>query len=310
MTENFKKVLAIHDQVLGLLRSMEISPYPVHYKKYFDDLFLQIADSTLRQEQLDAEQSVVGSVKDDQTKHLDMAQRSVMSFVESHADISTVAQKQQREIEQASSDTLEEYKARIETLSSLNAQMSHELAKAQSKITHLTLELQAAVESLTIDPLTKVGNRSGFLEAIEPILEAGKAKKLSLVMMLIDIDDFKYHNEEYGHFAGDKMLFFVAQTIKSMIREGDNVYRYGGEEFAVVLNRCDETKAFELADKIRSKIEHANLIYSGKRVYVTVSVGVSIHQSGDTLERLMGRCDKALFCAKKSNKNCTYLLEW
>lgn len=310
MTENFKKVLAIHDQVMGLLRSMEISPYPVHYKKYFDDLFLQMADSTLRQEQMDAEQSVLGSAKNDKTKHLDIAQRSVMSFVESHADMMLLAQKQQIEIEKASSDTFEEYKMRIEMLSALNVKMSHELEKAQSKISHLSAELQEAVENLTIDPLTKVGNRSGFLEAIEPILDAGKTKKLSMVMMLIDIDDFKYHNEEYGHLAGDKMLFFVAQTIKSMIREGDNVYRYGGEEFVVVLNRCDDTKAFELADKIRSKIEHANLIYSGKRVYVTVSVGASIHQSGDSLEALMGRCDKALFCAKKSHKNCTYLLEW
>ena len=126
---------------------------------------------------------------------------------------------------------------------------------------------------------------------------------------MIDVDNFKYINEEHGHLAGDKILYFLAQTIKSMIRTVDKVYRYGGEEFAIVLSRCDETQAFAMADKIRAKIEQSNLLYSGKSVFVTISAGVTIHQMGDTFDTLLGRADKALFCAKKSNKNCTVLLD-
>jgi len=77
-----------------------------------------------------------------------------------------------------------------------------------------------------------------------------------------------------------------------------------------VLNRCDVTQAQTIADKIREKIEKSNLLYAGKNVHVTISIGVTIHQQGDTLEDLIGRADKALYCAKKSNKNCAVLFDW
>jgi diguanylate cyclase len=89
-TSIYKKVFDIHDQVMGMIRSMKIPPYPAQYKKFFDKLFLEIADAELRKDQLDSEQKVVGSPKDDVTKYLDIAKRSVMSFTESHADITRI----------------------------------------------------------------------------------------------------------------------------------------------------------------------------------------------------------------------------
>ena len=130
-----------------------------------------------------------------------------------------------------------------------------------------------------------------------------------MVLMMIDVDNFKYINDEHGHLAGDKILYFLAQTLKTMVRTVDKIYRYGGEEFAVVLSRCDETQAFAIADKLRAKIEQSKLLYLGQSVYVTISVGVTIHQIGDTFDTILDRADKALFCAKKSNKNCTVLLD-
>jgi len=307
-TSVYQKVFEIHDQVMGIIRSMKVPPYPAHYKKYFDKLFLEMADAQLRKDQLESEQKVVGNTKDDVTKYLDIAKRSVMSFTESHADIASVAQEQQEYIE-SPANTLENYTAFNEGLSTLNKNLTDELDKAQSKINELTTDLQEALSSLTIDPLTKVSNRKGFMDDLESAIIAGESKKLSMVLMMIDVDNFKYINEEHGHLAGDKILYFLAQTVKSMIRTVDKVYRYGGEEFAVVLSRCDETQAYAIADKIRAKIEQSNLLYSGQSVYVTISVGVTIHQMGDTFDTLLGRADKALFCAKKSNKNCTVLLD-
>ena len=304
----YQKVFDIHDQVMGMIRSMKIPPYPTQYKKYFDKLFLEIADAELRKDQLDSEQKVVGSAKDDVTKYLDIAKRSVMSFAESHTDIVSVAQEQQEYID-SPANTLENYIAFNVGLSALNKSLSSELDKAQLKINDLTTDLQEALMSLSTDPLTKVANRKGFMEDLELAIEAGQSKKLSMVLIMIDVDNFKYINEEHGHLAGDKILYFLAQTIKSMIRMVDKVYRYGGEEFAVVLSRCDETQAFALADKIRAKIEQSNRLYSGQSVFVTISAGVTIHQIGDTFDTLLGRADKALFCAKKSNKNCTVLLD-
>lgn len=308
-TSIYKRVFDIHDQVMGMIRSMKIPPYPAHYKKFFDKLFLEIADAELRKDQQDSEHKVVSSSKDDETKYIDIAKRSVMSFTESHTDIALVAQTQQTYIDTVPVDTLENYKIFSEGLSALNKNMSDELDKAQSKINELTSDLQEALSSMTIDPLTKVGNAKGFMDDMESVIEAGQSKKLSMVLIMIDVDNFKYINEEHGHLAGDKILYFLAQTIKTMIRTVDKIYRYGGEEFAVVLSRCDETQAFAIADKLRAKIEQSKLLYSGQSVYVTISVGVTIHQMGDTFDSILGRADKALFCAKKSNKNCTVLLD-
>lgn len=309
-TNNYQKVMMIHDQVMGLLRSKQISPYPAHYKQYFDELFLEIADAQLRKEQEDAEHQVLSASKDDGTKHLDIAKRSVMSFVETHADITSVAKKQQERLDNAPVSTEKEHITFIESLNALNKDMSGELDKAQSKIIELTTDLNEAFSSLTTDPLTKVGNRKGFVEDMESAIEAGKSKTLSMVLMMFDVDNFKYINDEHGYVAGDKVLYFIAQTIKTMIRDADKVYRYGGEEFAVVLSRCDVTQAFALADKIRAKIEHSKLLYLGKTVHVTMSVGVTIHQEKDTFDGIIARAEKALYCAKKSNKNCTILFDW
>ena len=306
----YQKVFDIHDQVMGIVRSMKIPPYPAQYKKFFDKLFLEIADAELRKDQQDFEQKVLSTSKEDTTKYIDIAKRSVMSFTEAHADIVSVAQEQQEYIENVPSNSVENYLEFTQGLSALNKNLSDELDKAQLKINELTMDLQEALSSLTIDPLTKVSNRKGFMDDLESAIQAGQDKKLSMVLIMIDVDNFKYINDEHGHLAGDKILYFLAQTIKTMIRTADQIYRYGGEEFAVVLSRCDESKAFEIADNIRSKIEHSNLLYSGKSVFVTISAGVTIHQQGDTFDNLIGRAEKALFCAKKSNKNCTVHLDY
>lgn len=306
----YQKVLEIHDHVMGLLRSMKIPAYPSQYKKFFDQLFREAADEMLRKDQENVDQKVLSDSKEDVSKYLDMVEKSVAAFIESHSGIASVAEEQRQWLDKAPSDSIEKFVTFIEELTSLNRDMSNELDKAQSKINALTEELQEARSELTIDLLTKVGNRQSFNEDIEPAIEAGADKKLSLVLMMVDVDNFKFLNDEYGYVAGDKVLYFIAQTIKGMIRTADNVYRYGGEEFAVVLNRCDVTQAEAMADKIRAKIDQSHLIYAGKNVNVTISVGVTIHQQGDTLETLIGRADKALYCAKKSNKNCTVLFDW
>lgn len=302
--------MAIHEQVMGVLRSTETSPYPVHYKKYFDEFFLEIADAELLKEQEEAEQKILIGLKDDGTKHLEIAKRSVLSFSESHAEITSVAKKQQEHLDNAPVSMEEDHIAFLESLHVLNKDMYDELDKAQSKIIELTTDLNEAFSSLTMDAVTKVGNRKGFIEDMEPLIEAGKNKTIAMIFMMFDVDNFQFINDQHGYVAGDKVLYFIAQTIKAMIRDTDKVYRYGGEEFTVVLTRCDVTQAFVLADKIRAKIERTNLLYMGKSVHVTISAGVTIHQQADTFDGIITRAEKALYCAKKSNKNCTMLFDW
>lgn len=302
-----EKIALIHDQTLRLLDSLGLPPLPHHYKKYFDSLIAQSNDQELLALQDNYENTIISD--ETLTQYLDLAHRSIESFVEAHADISHVAELQENYISKASREGVERCVNFVDGLSELGQNMSIELKKAQGKIDELSHELQETITQLTIDPLTKVTNRKGLIDDLNSAIEAGKNKTLPMVLLMIDADNFKNINDQYGHVEGDKVLYFFAHTIKSVLRSGDKVYRYGGEEFSVLLNRCDKQKAFAVADKIRSKIEQSHLIYSGQSIKMTVSVGATIHRAGDTYDEFIARADQALYRAKKEGKNRTVLMD-
>lgn len=306
-TQIYDKVFSIHDQTIGTLKALHIAPYPSHYKKYFDEIFLDQADSTLIKAK--KEDEALNEFQNDLTHYLDIAQRSILAFVETHADISHVANLQNNYIAKASQEGVDRCVNFIDGLSELGKNMSSELKKAQNTIEELNGELKQALAQLTTDPLTKVSNRKGLIEDLNHTIEAGQNKTLPMVIMMIDADNFKVLNDTHGHLAGDKVLYFLAKSIKSVIRSGDKVYRYGGEEFTVVLNRCEKDQAFIVAEKIRSKIEYSHLIYSGKTIHMTVSIGATIHKEGDSYDDIIGRADKAMYQAKSEGKNKTVLFD-
>lgn len=303
----FNKITNIHDQTVAMLRALKIPPYPSQYKKYFDEIFTEQADQSLKNAKQEEEASV--QLNAGIGKYLDIAHRSVTAFVEAHADIAHVARMQEEYLTQGSIHQGERCADLVEGLAKLGSDMSDELKKAQSRIDELTLELQKTAVEMTTDPLTQITNRRGLIEDLGQLIDAGQEKQLPVVLMMIDADNFKILNDNYGHVAGDKVLYFMAQSIKAMIRTGDKVYRYGGEEFAVVLNRCEHDKVFDIAEKIRSKIEHSHLIYSGKTIHVTVSIGIALHEKGDSYDDFVSRADKALYRAKNARKNCTVLFD-
>lgn len=303
----FDKISAIHDQTMSKLRALNLPPYPSQYKKYFDDIFVEQADKKLKSSR--KEHDVHKKDHCTSCRYLDIAQSSVATFTEAHSDISHVAKMQDDYVNQLSQHDGERCTELVSGLARLGGNMSDELKKAQSKIDKLTIELKQAVSESITDPLTQITNRKGLIEDLGALIDAGQAKQLSVVLMMIDADNFKLLNDEYGHLAGDKVLYFLAHSIKSIIRSGDGVYRYGGEEFTVILNRCDQEQAVMIADKIRSKIEHSHLIYMGKTIHVTVSIGVTFHQQGDSYDDLVSRADNALYRAKKARKNCTVFFD-
>ncbi len=301
------KIETLHDQTLSTLRALNLPPLPSHYQKHFYDLVRQQNDPLLLE--MIKNSGSENSTEAELNRYLDIAQRTIASFVETHADISHVAEMQERYISTVEGDGLVRCANFLEGLSELGHNMSVELKKAKSKINQLDAELNETVSQLTVDPLTKVTNRKGLINDLNGAIAAGEEKSLPMVLLMVDADNFKVINDQHGHLAGDKVLYFFAQTIKSVIRSGDKVYRYGGEEFTVVLNRCDREEAYKLADKIRSKIEQSHLIYSGKTIKMTVSVGATLHHQGDTYDDFIGRADEALYRAKKEGKNRTILVD-
>jgi diguanylate cyclase (GGDEF)-like protein len=122
-------------------------------------------------------------------------------------------------------------------------------------------------------------------------------------MLMLDLDDFKIINDTYGHIAGDKILIFISNILKKTLREVDKIFRYGGEEFIIILNRTDNIFCSKIANRILELIRVNNLVYKGETLHITGSIGTTMFKEGDTPDSFISRADKALYKAKANGKN-------
>jgi diguanylate cyclase (GGDEF)-like protein len=121
---------------------------------------------------------------------------------------------------------------------------------------------------------------------------------------MIDIDNFKALNDTFGHLEGDKVLIEIAKIMKKETRESDIVARYGGEEFVIILSGTDKEGAKVVAERIRNAVENHKFIIKGRKITVTISIGVSTYPLDADMKMEIIRCaDKALYQAKGEGKN-------
>lgn len=176
------------------------------------------------------------------------------------------------------------------------AQKAQKLKEAQKELERLTL----------IDPMTNLYNRRYFLEASKVSFELAKRNGEELSVLMLDIDNFKNINDTYGHKAGDEVIVTLADKLVEYTRKNDLLFRFGGEEFVVLLLDTDIDEASNIAQNIREKIEKLTIdITDAKEIKFTVSIGVSKVCIDDscTTEDAVNRADKALYEAKNSGRN-------
>jgi diguanylate cyclase (GGDEF)-like protein len=161
---------------------------------------------------------------------------------------------------------------------------------------------RAAIRSAFIDSLTGVKNRSAFDANFSRDIEFNRRKRTELSLLVLDIDFFKQINDQYGHAVGDMVLKEIATAVEHTIRGSDALYRYGGEEFVVVLNDTNIAGAELLARRIRRNVEGLR-IKSLKDVRITLSVGATAMLEDDTPRSLFERADAALYQAKQNGRN-------
>jgi diguanylate cyclase (GGDEF)-like protein len=162
---------------------------------------------------------------------------------------------------------------------------------------------QQALKMAYTDPLTQTNNRAAFDDYIKREIGLAGRHSKSLSIVYLDIDHFKYINDKYGHECGDVALASVAKWIKEGLRSSDVVFRFGGEEFVILLSETDLIDAELVAERIRSSIESHTLSYNMQAVSITASLGVSEWRVNDTADVLVKRADDAMYKAKKNGKN-------
>lgn len=161
-----------------------------------------------------------------------------------------------------------------------------------------------ALRSALVDPLTQAGNRAALISSFRREWELARRYHAPLSLIVLDIDHFKRINDHHGHDAGDTVLREVAACLKDKVRASDIVFRYGGEEFVLLLANTDQHGASLLAERIRQALEDKEIfIEKDSMVRITASLGVATLCEAETQEGLFKRADQALYRAKGMGRN-------
>lgn len=154
------------------------------------------------------------------------------------------------------------------------------------------------------DELTGLYNRRHFESNFEREFLRAKRYNSNLSVAIVDIDFFKQINDKYGHLTGDFVLREIAFILKDSLRKTDMVFRYGGEEFAILLTETDSEQSLIPLERLRKYIETKTFVKSGNSIKFTVSIGVSSNIiETNTPDELLELADKALYKAKNSGRN-------
>ena len=176
--------------------------------------------------------------------------------------------------------------------------------KERQLSTERTRMMQKLQKLATTDGLTKLYNSRSFYSQLELEVDRYNRYKHPLSLLLLDIDNFKEFNDNFGHLEGDKVLVRFSQIIKSCLRTNDSAYRYGGEEFTVILPETNGDEAKTVAQRIRSSLETEKFKpIPDRNAKITISIGVTQYFPKEELSAFIRRADKAMYLSKKNGRN-------
>lgn len=177
--------------------------------------------------------------------------------------------------------------------------LSERTTRLEEILNRLTPEEKSfIIHLIDKDPLTGVYNRRKLSIDLELVISMSERTHKGTSLLMIDIDHFKKYNDKYGHQKGDQVLSEVTHGIEESLREYDktHIYRYGGEEFVVLITETTSQEALKIGDRLREKIKNLT--------GVSVSIGISHYKESSTnLDSLIGDADKALYEAKRKGRD-------
>lgn len=199
----------------------------------------------------------------------------------------------EKEIERAK----EQLEVRVE-------ERTRELNRALVDVGDLAAQLNESLHQVellaTMDTLTEIYNRRKFDEIVGVEHQRAKHEDAPFSLIMFDIDHFKKVNDRFGHSVGDQVLKSLCRLIRGLIRQGDILIRWGGEEFILLLPTTRMVEAGPFAERIRAEVENENFTTVGQ---ITISLGVAQFRPGDSIDALMKRVDNALYKAKQDGRN-------
>ena len=171
------------------------------------------------------------------------------------------------------------------------------------RVEELEGELRRLSSEVQTDQLTQVANRRGLIATFETERAKLERDPKPLALALLDIDNFKKLNDNLGHAAGDEALKALAARVSGLLRPGDTVGRWGGEEFVLILPEAPLEEAQAVLLRLQRSLSASLFMHEGRDVFVTFSAGVTLFRTGETMEQALDRADEALYEAKRTGKN-------
>ncbi|TIH06519.1 GGDEF domain-containing protein [Pseudomonas leptonychotis] len=184
-----------------------------------------------------------------------------------------------------------------------------ELGQLESLLASLLFPLRnallyrAALQSALRDPLTETGNRIAMEQTLKREVDIARRTLQPLSVLMVDIDHFKRINDSHGHLVGDEALKAVATALKDSLRNVDMVFRYGGEEFMVLLSNTSREAASMVGERLRMAVLGIQYLVENRAIELSVSLGCSTLLPGESMESLLRRADKALYISKRDGRN-------
>jgi len=263
-----------------------------------------------------------GALKHSLTEAKIAFKNMIATFVDRLGHMSTSSLSYQEKIESfseklAETDDIPQINALLETLMKDTYTMQSDIVQSrvdileqrdqvdatQYKIFKLQEELSQLSEKLSVDQLTGVLNRRGLDEAMVREVSRAHREDAPLCVALLDIDNFKYFNDKYGHHVGDSALQHLARLIQETIRVTDIAARFGGEEFVILLPNTPLDRAVEVIFRLQRALTKEFFLGNNERLLITFSAGVALFKKDEAQEDVLSRADRAMYLAKKVGKN-------
>ena len=235
-------------------------------------------------------------------KYKELAIESINSYSSTNSNFDKITKEHQQKLNSLEEQPRIDMESIQDKFKDIQEHLKSEVDKANEEIKRLRQKVKHLQEESNLDPLTKTLNRRALKKYLSNVCNKQNFRH-ELHLLVIDLDDFKLINDKYGHIAGDKILIFISNMLKHILRDGDKIFRYGGEEFIIILNRISKEQCETITKRLISQISSNKLLYKGESIKVTVSIGSTTFKVGDTPESLIHRADEALYEAKRTGKN-------
>ena len=178
------------------------------------------------------------------------------------------------------------------------AQMLEEIARLRADIARLEAKVEELDRLAHLDALVPLANRRGMLRELEMMIARHDRHGTPAAVLFVDLNDLKVLNDKFGHMGGDAALVNVAEKLLAGTRANDCVARLGGDEFCVLLDHADEMSALETAERLVANIAGEELLFEGTPIPISVAIGVTLIEKGDSPGTVLARADKAMYRVK------------